>query len=355
MRLTSAIGGCPPFSAASAPHLSQVGSLTTCAPLMLALDSAVEGWLLAVVLLAVPLVFVLPDRIAPDRPLPSAGRLWRLALIALAAPLFCPTRGVPSTVVTGLAVVLATRLPDLSRRPSTESTLSRVLWLLTPIVRSLPDDASRRQANRNGALRFVGRALAKRLCWEPFGYVMTLQDPQQTPAVARTALLILYFVLNLTALADLALALARLIGADTEEVFDWPLLATSPREFWSRRWNRYVSRFALRHVARPLQSRLPRPLVTISVFFVSALFHEYFAWGAAGAATQPGTMTAFFLAQGLAVVLGERLPLPRGTPRIVGHLGTVAWMVLTAPWFFASLRPALLDFGVPTAWLVTTN
>jgi hypothetical protein len=322
---------------------------------MLAFDSAAEGWLLAGTLLALPLLFVLPDRATPDRPLPDVGRRWRLALIALSAPLFCPTRGVPSTVLTGLAVVLATRLPDLPKRPNDESALSRVLWLLTPIVRSVPADASKRRANRSGALRFLWRALAKRLCWEPFGFVMTLLDPEQTPAVVRTALLVLYFVLNLTALADLALGLARLIGADTEEVFDWPLLATSPREFWSRRWNRYVSRFALRHVALPLQPRLPRPLLTLSVFFVSALFHEYFAWGAAGAATQPGTMTAFFLAQGAAVVVGERWPLPRGTPRIAGHLGTVAWMLLTAPWFFASLRPALLDFGVPAAWLVTTN
>jgi hypothetical protein len=319
---------------------------------MSAFDSTAEGWLLAGALLAVPLLFLLPDRATPDRPLPDTRRRWRLALIALAAPLFCPTRGVPSTVVTGLAVVMATRLPDLQRRPSNESVLSRVLWLMTPIVRSLPDDPAKRQANRRGALRFLWRGVAKRLCWEPFGFVMTVLEPARTPELARTALLMLYFVLNLTALADLALALARLLGADTEELFDWPLLATSPREFWSRRWNRYISRFALRHVALPLQRRLPRPLVTLSVFFASALFHEYFAWGAAGSMTKPGTMTAFFLAQGLAVVLGERLPPPRKTPSIVLHLGTVAWMLLTAPWFFASLRPALLDFGFPVAWLL---
>lgn len=193
--------------------------------------------------------------------------------------------------------------------------------------------------------------MLKRLAWEPFGFGMTLLEPTQAPPLLKTALLVLYFVLNLTALADVALALARLLGADTEELFDAPLLAASPREFWSRRWNRYIGRFALRHVAVPLQGRVPRPVVMMTVFVASAVFHEYFAWGAAGGETRPGTMTAFFLVHGLAVVLGERFPLPTGTPRIFKHLGTVGWMLLTAPWFFTSLRPALVDFGLSPAWL----
>jgi hypothetical protein len=62
-------------------------------------------------------------------------------------------------------------------------------------------------------------------------------------------------------------------------------------------------------------------------------------------------MTAFFLVHGVAVVIGERFPAPRGTPRILTHMGTAAWMLVTSPWFFASLRPALVQFGFPATWL----
>jgi hypothetical protein len=313
---------------------------------MSAFDATAEGWLLSAMLLIVPLLFALPDQEPPD-----ARRSWLLALIALSAPLFCPTRGVPSTVVTGFGVIVATRLPDLRTRPRDESGLSRLLWFYTPIVRSVPTDAARRAANRRRALPFLGRALVKRLCWEPLGFALTHFDPDRVPAALKTVVLVAYFVLNLTALADVALGLARLLGADTDELFDWPLLSTSPREFWSRRWNRYISRFALRHVARPLQARFPRAVVTLAVFAASALFHEYFAYGASGPATRPGAMTAFFVVQGIAVLVGERFPPPRGTPRWLRHLGTVVWMLLTAPWFFTSLRPALTDFGFPAAWL----
>jgi len=313
---------------------------------MVAIDSSAQGWLLSALLLGMPLLFAMPDREPPD-----AGRRWRLAIIALLAPLFCPTRGVPSTVVTGLAVVIASRLPDLPARPRSESLLSRWSWLLTPMVSRVPADPTRRAQNRRQAPRLLFRAALKRLAWEPFGYGMAFFDPHETHWSVKTTLLMLYFVLNLTALADVALAIARFSGADTEELFDWPLLSASPREFWSRRWNRYIARFALRHVARPLGARFPRSIVMMAVFVASAAFHEYFAWGAAGAETRPGTMTAFFLAQGLVVVLGERFPLPRGTPHWMTHLGTVVWMIATAPWFFASLRPALTQFGFPPEWL----
>jgi len=336
------------FSAGSAPCLSLRARLTPCAPLMVAFESATAGWLLSAMLLAVPVALAWPEGTSPD-----VGRRWRLAIIALSAPLFCPTRGVASTIVTGLSVVVATRLPDVPTRPQDESWPSRVLWLLTPMVRRLPTDPARRAENRKGAARLLLRGAIKRLCWEPFGFWMTELDPQQAHWLLKTAFLVLYFVLNLTALADLALALARLLGADTEELFDAPLLAISPREFWSRRWNRYISRFALRHVARPLGPRWPRPVVMMAVFVASAVFHEYFAWGAAGPATRPGTMTAFFLAQGLVVALGERFPAPAAVPRVLRHLATVAWMLVTAPWFFASLRPPLMEFGFPAAWLLS--
>src|SRR6187455_2598084 len=133
----------PRFSAGSARRLSLRARLTPCAPFMFAFDSAAEGWLLAAMLLCVPLVFAQPHREAPD-----TRRSWLLALIALSAPLFCPTRGVASTVVTGLAVVVATRLPDLGTRSQGESALSRTLWFMTPIVRCVPADAARRSANR---------------------------------------------------------------------------------------------------------------------------------------------------------------------------------------------------------------
>jgi D-alanyl-lipoteichoic acid acyltransferase DltB (MBOAT superfamily) len=159
----------------------------------------------------------------------------------------------------------------------------------------------------------------------------------------------LFFTFNFTALADGVGALAALVGFEVEPVFQAPLLSRSPREFWSRRWNKFVARFLLRHVALSLPRRWPAPVIVLCVFAVSGLLHEYFAWGSAGEHWVAGDMLVFFLAQGLAVIAELRVPVR--APRKVGIVTTFLWMTLTAPLFFHAFSACLVAFGYPDAWL----
>src|SRR5690606_15040383 len=98
------------------------------------------------------------------------------------------------------------------------------------------------------------------------------------------ALLMLFFVLHLTATSDLLSGTALLLGFQIDTLFDAPLRSVSPRDFWSRRWNRFISRFALKHVAQKMRRRVTELGLIASVFFVSGIFHEYFAWSVGGSA-----------------------------------------------------------------------
>ncbi len=285
---------------------------------------------------------------------PLAWR-WGLGLLVLLAPLFCPSRGLVSTVVTGISIVLACRIADLGRAKRPPWRPDLLVWLISPAVKCLPRSAAARRQNRRKAPRTFLRGALKRACWEPMGYAMTLMEPEEIPWPLRSVIVILYFVLNVTALADVLIGLFQLLGATESEVFDWPLLSTSPREFWGKRWNRFINRFALSHVALPLRGKLPAGGVVMIVFCASGLFHEYFAWGASGRKTALGLMMVFFLLQAAIVLLGLRFPPPRALPRAVRNALTAVWMTLTAPLFFRPLQVPLLEFGIPAAYFPWTG
>lgn len=307
---------------------------------------SLAAWVVAVCILATVLTISVTAG-----PLRTRTR-WLLALVAAVAPVFCPDRGVPSTFVTGFAIVLATRLADreafLARR--TPSALEFVLWHTTPVVRSLPHSKPERRENRKEVLPLLARAAAKRLLWEAIAWGSGWIAPGTVPWPVASTLLALYFVLNLTALADVALAVCRSFGANTDEIFDWPLLSTSARDFWSRRWNRFINRFALKHIAIPLRGRLPENGILLMVFAASGVFHEYFAAGVSGARTVPGAMLSFFGIQTVAVFVSARVPLPVAFPRAGRIALTAAWMALTCPLFFLPLEPALRQLDFDPRW-----
>lgn len=316
--------------------------------------SLVFTWLGCFSVVLVPAVF------AAVRPTSRAERAALFTVIA-AAPLFCPSRGLLSTLVTGLAVVTSVRLVDLElRRPSASGRAEVLAWLLLPVFHEWPRSPALRAKERRKAPRSLALGLLILASWAPFELGLRATDHGAFPWLVRSALLVLWFVLMITGLARVLGGLVQLVGARIEPVFDSPLLAASPREFWSRRWNRFIARFALRHVATlgPLQGR--PTWIVLGVFLASGLFHEYFAAGASGNATVPGAMLAFFVVQGAVVAVGSALsrstrrgehgsPHRRFLLRRARHLLTVGWMVVSAPWFFASLAPPIAEFGLSVA------
>lgn len=308
------------------------------------------------------LVVLVPALFAAARPTTRAGRAALFALIA-SAPVFCPSRGLLATLVTGLAVVVSARLVDVEgQRPLVSGASELFAWLTLPVFKRWPRSPALRSVERGHATASLGRGLIILLAWAPIELWLRSVDHATFPWLARSALLVLWFVLTITALAHLITALIQAAGGRTEPVFDAPLLAASPREFWSRRWNRFIARFALRHVASLGLLRGRPSVIVLGVFAASGLFHEYFAWGASGRETVPGAMLAFFLVQGAVVTLGGLLTRSthqaerraagsrrRRLPRHAQNALTALWMVVSAPWFFTSLGPPIAEFRVSVA------
>ncbi len=272
------------------------------------------------------------------------------ALLAALAPILCPSRGVASTFLTGLAVVFAARLPDLERERMKKGKAELLGWLFVPVLRAYPKGPEARAHNRKKAgASFLEAALTYSV-WLVISALLDFGDPANWHWLFRSAILILYFVLTITSLEALLRALVELTGAHTDRLFEHPLLATSLRDFWGRRWNRFIARFALRYIALRQRSKTSGVRTVLIVFFWSALFHEYFAWGASGNGARPGMMLLFFLIQGAGILVVERIPLR--FPRALGTALTALWMIVTSPIFFAPLHPPLIDLGYPASWLV---
>jgi len=147
---------------------------------------------------------------------------------------------------------------------------------------------------------------------------------------------------------------AVLMGIPVAPIFNWPLVSRSPAEFWSRRWNLYVARFASRHVYLPLGGGRANWKAMGLVFLISGVMHEYVAIVACGSSGTFGYMTSFFLLQGAGVVaqhLVRRRLRWRRWPLPVALGVHFAWMVLTVPLFMIPLQPVLELLAYPKAWL----
>jgi D-alanyl-lipoteichoic acid acyltransferase DltB (MBOAT superfamily) len=143
-----------------------------------------------------------------------------------------------------------------------------------------------------------------------------------------------------TGLADLVTGLAMQTGYRISEVFDAPFLSRSPRDFWSRRWNLFVHRFAVRNVYVPLGGRERPGLAIAIVFLLSGLMHEYLVVACGrGLGSYTGYSLAFFVLQGTGVAVHARWGrgrMPRGLAIALHFL----WMLATSPLFFLPLDEA---------------
>jgi len=286
----------------------------------------------------------------------NTGGLWAASLFVLLVPLAFPGNSnslatVARTFITTQLVVTAVRLADLRRvqRGFHPSPLELFLWMSLPMARFFPKELSQRNRNRRRAIQRIAHMGFLLLVWQAVSSLLAIYPALLVYWPLRSALLILFFVVHICAAAGAATSLCLALGLNVDELFDSPFLSSSPRDFWGRRWNKFINRFALKHVAMPLQRRNSSALVLVGVFLASGLFHEYFAWGISGTQTRPGAMMLFFFVQGTMIWGGTKISLK--LPRWLGTLLTFCWMALTAPLFFWALLPGVLAFGYPEAWL----
>ncbi len=130
---------------------------------------------------------------------------------------------------------------------------------------------------------------------------------------------------------------------------DAPLLARTPADFW-RRYNRVFQQYFHENVFKRAGGRRSPVAVTILIFLLSGLMHEY-VFGIAIGRVQ-GFQTAFFLTQGIAVAATLRVK-PRGRPAVLAWTGaTLAFNLVTSLLFFLSFHAIVRLYANPLpAWL----
>ncbi|CAD6264102.1 unnamed protein product [Miscanthus lutarioriparius] len=156
---------------------------------------------------------------------------------------------------------------------------------------------------------------------------------------ARLAL----YGIHMYCFADLLLpciaAAGGVLGMDLEPQFDRPYLASSLRDFWSRRWNLMVPAILRPSVYDPVRARTGRAAGVMAAFLVSGLMHEVLVYYIT-LRSPTGEMTAFFLLHGASCVAEEwcvRRSVSTGWPTAPRPVATVlvgVFVAGTAFWLF---------------------
>jgi D-alanyl-lipoteichoic acid acyltransferase DltB (MBOAT superfamily) len=148
------------------------------------------------------------------------------------------------------------------------------------------------------------------------------------------------FALLLDGLFRGGMGLLRALGFETETVFDAPWTHRGLGDFWSRRWNRFVSRTLAHEVYEPAKRRVGRAAGVLVAFVASGVLHDALFVLAVGPTAW--RYTAFFAVQGVGVVVEAAwLGSSGGAPGRRLARRALAWAVLvaTAPLFFGGPYP----------------
>lgn len=115
-----------------------------------------------------------------------------------------------------------------------------------------------------------------------------------------------------------------------------PILAKSVGAFWSRHYNLTVSRWLARHIARPLASRHGARIGLAGAFLASAILHVGFALPSVELPLAM-TMGAFFLVQGIFILVERSFSVFSRLPTPLQRVFTVSLLLLSSPLFVEPL------------------
>jgi D-alanyl-lipoteichoic acid acyltransferase DltB (MBOAT superfamily) len=219
--------------------------------------------------------------------------------------------------------------------PSMVASFGRYLfWSLNFPDTKWPENEEQAKNNREDGRRRLLRGLSKLVIFAGLLALSTALPGIHSYYWLKMlwVVFVAYFAFSMT--ADFLLGFAMQTGIYFIEMFDAPLIARSPREFWGRRWNLYFREVSHRNVFLPLGGS-KHPLIAVcAVFAVSALLHEYLIVVSVGW-KMLGYMSAFFVVHCFATIgqtmvshwTGKKKLLPRPLAILVN----MAWMVATAP------------------------
>jgi hypothetical protein len=177
-------------------------------------------------------------------------------------------------------------------------------------------------------------ALAKALTGLVLLFVAIFAAVKAAPLVAGwLGMVALVFVLHFGVFHLLSCGWRRL-GVDACPLMNWPVRATSLREFWGRRWNRAFRDLAHRHLFIPLCRTCGASAAMALAFLVSGMVHDLVISLPAGGGY--GGPTAYFAIQaaGLTVERTRVSKLLGLGDNWRGWTFTMLVLLLPLPWLF---------------------
>lgn len=150
---------------------------------------------------------------------------------------------------------------------------------------------------------------------------------------------VLTLFLVLSAVSDTGSAIFNLVFAcSIGDNWQYPLLTTSPRDFWSKRWNRLCRKYFHVIIFKPIVNHTHSPtLAGIVIFLISGLMHDYLNYVSMGDISFDSTI--YFLIHGTAcsiqVYLQRRYAIFNTVPAFIAWTLNSIFFVATAPIFFA--------------------
>lgn len=272
-------------------------------------------------------------------------RIPGLLGVAIAAVIPFLTPSTPQwlrLIVSALAVVWAARTWEHAhgRQPNVAAAWRFWLWWGVPADARLPRTTEEAIENRRAGMRRLARAAAKLGVVVGVVVVNRAVDDITQSTIVFVGWSMIYLYACISGIADALTGALMLTGLHMSESFEAPMLARSPSEFWGRRWNRFVTRWAFRNVFIAAGGRRTPGRATMRVFVISGLMHEYLLIACQhGWSRYAGWTLAFFVVHGLAVVVGNTIE--RTLPRAPAVLLHIAFLFATTPLFLIPLDDAV--------------
>jgi hypothetical protein len=140
-------------------------------------------------------------------------------------------------------------------------------------------------------------------------------------------------ILTSTFMSDILSSFVRLVTRDKYmllSISNYPLLGTSLRDFWGRRYNRMTSTVFHESIFHPVHSYLSSTtLAALATFTVSGLLHAHIALVLFHDTQSIVTTFTFFLLHGIVCCVEKHLAIRLPAP--LGWLATYSFLLITLP------------------------
>ncbi|KAI9269588.1 hypothetical protein EDC94DRAFT_599309 [Helicostylum pulchrum] len=180
-----------------------------------------------------------------------------------------------------------------------------------------------------------------------------LSDLLSLPFYSPKALFITYIlavrIYCMLGVTDIVMGIAQSLSLIRfKDVFDNPFIASSPKDFWNKRWNRLVNHMFHQFIFTKMSTKKPKQPTKFArikagllIFAISGLFHDFMI--AAATRTITFELTVFFLIHGMVVALeatyrtGKFKSDPTGINHIICNMLTVLFFTTTGRLFLSPI------------------